>query len=114
LTKRLTFAYSNCNIKSQCNSKAIIEDGLNTIKDRIKELEDRNDMVALFKPTKTALQAIKFLNKDNVIELKKCDEPLIKNIFKILNIINNNHDESESLINNFLSTNEEICIFLLI
>jgi hypothetical protein len=109
LNKRLSFAFSNKNVKTNCETTHILEDGLKTIKDRMKILEDKQRMVPLFKPSKTSLSAIQFLNYESIEQLKKCDEPLIKNIFKILNIVVNNLDESDSLITNFLNSNKLIC-----
>jgi hypothetical protein len=105
LNKRISLAYTNKIVKSQCDTKNIIEDGLNTIRDRIKNLEEER-IIAPFKPSKTAIQAVSFLSRENINELKNNKKPLIKNIFRILNTIINKNDESDELISNFLNNND--------
>ncbi len=109
LSKRLSLTYVNKKVKHHTNKHHVLEDGLNTIRERIKHIEDTHIIVEPFKPTKTALHAISFLNNDNIQELKMSEEPYVKNIFSILNIVNEINDNSEHLISNFLNKNKHLC-----
>jgi hypothetical protein len=87
--------------KLHCSAKYIIDDSLSTIKENIKIIEDKTQIIAPFKPSKTSLNAINFLSRENIQELRNSQEPIVLNMFRILNVIDNRYDNSENIVNNF-------------
>mgnify|MGYP000358456423 CR=1 FL=1 len=105
--------YITRNTKASCSAKNIIDDSLSTIKENIKLIEDKTQIIAPFKPSKTSLNAINFLSRENIQELRNSQEPLVRNMFKILNVIDNRYDNSENIINNFFHIYNQLSNILL-
>ena len=74
---------------------------------RMKFIEGTIPIIDYFKPSKTAQNAINFITKENIEDLKNCDDNEIKNIFKCFNIISGIEDNNNNIINNFFENNKE-------
>jgi site-specific DNA-adenine methylase len=91
------FVYSNCDLDD------IIINGVNTIRDRIEDLEKRigNEEKVYFNPSRTAQNGINFITRELIEELKRCENEAIKDLFKLLYIMNNQDYNSPNLISEF-------------
>src|SRR4051794_14618346 len=75
---------------SKTNLNNIIQNGIGVIKERITIIDTKiqNGEKIYFNPSKTAQNAINFLNKELITELlANTDIELVQDIFKLLNIL---------------------------
>src|SRR5688572_26501831 len=89
LKQRLIFSAFNRFVYSNCNLDDIVRNGVNSIKDRIEEVESRiaNEDKIYFNPSKTAQNGINFVTNQSIDELQRSDNDNIKDLFRLLYIL---------------------------
>jgi hypothetical protein len=89
LKSRIAFAGVNKFIYSHCDLDDMVKKGVDTIKERMEDLEQKigNDEKIYFNPSRTAQNGVNFITRDLVEELKTCEDEKIKDLFRLLFIL---------------------------
>jgi hypothetical protein len=100
LRQRLVFSSINSNTHSKCNIENIVKSGIDIIKDRIDVIDAKiqSGEKLYFNASKTAQNAINFLNKELINEmLGSADIDIIQDMFRLLNILINKESGNDPI-----------------